>query len=87
MDYPLGPTGLWTGSFEALTRSEVRETVAEIEELGWSAVWIPETIGRESLTSATLLLQGGHPRGRPELPARRRDRTGVGQRRPPGTGG
>lgn len=56
MDYPLGPTGLWTGSFEALTRSEVRETVAEIEELGWSAVWIPETIGRESLTAATLLL-------------------------------
>ena len=54
--YPLGDVGLWTGAFESLARDEVRDTVAEIEELGWPCVWIPETIGRESLTAATLLL-------------------------------
>lgn len=55
-EYPLGPIGLWTGSFETLPYPALRDAVAEIEELGWPSVWIPETVGREIFTHSTLLL-------------------------------
>lgn len=54
--YPLGPVGLWTGAFETLPYTQLRDAAAEVEELGWPSVWIPETLGREVFTAATLLL-------------------------------
>jgi len=44
----LGATGLWTIQLEGLPSGALRETVQEIEALGWPALWIPETFGREA---------------------------------------
>src|SRR5256885_16521456 len=52
----LGATGLWTIQLEGLPSSALRETVQEIEALGWPALWIPETFGREALSASALLL-------------------------------
>jgi probable F420-dependent oxidoreductase len=52
----LTPTGIWTGAFEPQPASKVREAVAELEELGYGAIWYSEASGRESLTQAALLL-------------------------------
>jgi probable F420-dependent oxidoreductase len=41
---------------EARPFPEVAERVAEIEALGWSTLWITETVGREAFTFAALLL-------------------------------
>jgi len=48
--------GIWTGNFEPQPASKVKEAVAEIEQLGYGAVWFSEGLGRESLTQAGLLL-------------------------------
>ncbi|QFU93435.1 TIGR03620 family F420-dependent LLM class oxidoreductase [Amycolatopsis sp. YIM 10] len=52
----LGRFGVWTFDFEHLTASEMRESVQELEELGWPAFWVPELLGREALTHAGFLL-------------------------------
>ena len=52
----LGATGLWTIQLEGLPSGALRETVQEIEALGWPALWIPETFGREALSASALLL-------------------------------
>lgn len=38
--------------------SKSQEAVAELESLGFGALWIPEAIGREPFASAALLLSG-----------------------------
>src|SRR5271166_6610432 len=48
--------GIWTGNFEPQPASKVKEAVAELDQLGYGAVWFSEGIGRESLTQAGLLL-------------------------------
>ena len=48
--------GIWSGAFEQQPASKVREVVAELEQLGYGAVWYSEGFGRESLTQAGLLL-------------------------------
>jgi alkanesulfonate monooxygenase SsuD/methylene tetrahydromethanopterin reductase-like flavin-dependent oxidoreductase (luciferase family) len=48
--------GIWTGNFEPQPASKVKEAVAELEQLGYGAVWFGEALGRESLTQAGLLL-------------------------------
>ena len=52
----LGRFGVWTFDFEGLSASRARETVQELEELGWQSFWFPELFGREALTHAGLLL-------------------------------
>ncbi|MFG1694310.1 TIGR03620 family F420-dependent LLM class oxidoreductase [Nonomuraea sp. NPDC049309] len=52
----LGPFGIYTFDFEHLPAAQVRESVQELEELGWPAVWVPELLGREALTHAAFLL-------------------------------
>jgi len=54
----LGPVGIWTRQFEDHPASGVREAAAELEELGYGAIWFGEAAGREALTSAGLLLAG-----------------------------
>jgi probable F420-dependent oxidoreductase len=54
-NYPLGRIGLWTGGLEGLPREQL-VVVAEIDEHGWTALWIPETLGREAFTHASLIL-------------------------------
>jgi probable F420-dependent oxidoreductase len=52
----LGPFGLWTFALDRRPWSEAREAAAEIEEMGWSAIWVPEATNRNGLVNATLLL-------------------------------
>ncbi|MEV5719058.1 TIGR03620 family F420-dependent LLM class oxidoreductase [Amycolatopsis mediterranei] len=52
----LGRYGIWTFDFEDQPAGLIRDSVRELEELGWPAVWIPESEGREALTHAGFLL-------------------------------
>ena len=54
----LGPVGLWTGALDRMASSQAVEWVAEAEELGYGAMWIPETVGRDPFVTAALLLGG-----------------------------
>ncbi len=54
----LGRVGLWAYQLDLVPSSQAQEIAAEIEELGYGALWIPEMIGRESFVSSTLLLAG-----------------------------
>lgn len=52
----IGRVGLWTSLLDAHPTSEARETVAEIETMGWPCLWRPETNGRDALVSCAQLL-------------------------------
>ncbi|NUW39079.1 TIGR03620 family F420-dependent LLM class oxidoreductase [Nonomuraea rhodomycinica] len=54
----LGRVGIWAGDFDALRAAEVRRAAAAIEDLGYGALWIPETTGREAVAQAAILLAG-----------------------------
>jgi probable F420-dependent oxidoreductase len=56
----LKAVGLWTGQLDYQPASRVKEAVAELEELGYGAVWIGESVGREALSNSGLLLSGTH---------------------------
>jgi probable F420-dependent oxidoreductase len=58
MPFTLGPVGVWTFQFENQPAAKVQETAAELEEMGYSAIWFGEAAGREALTHAGLLLAG-----------------------------
>jgi probable F420-dependent oxidoreductase len=53
----LGPVGLWATTFDPLPPAQVAETVAEIDELGFGALWFGEAYGREAFTQAMMMLQ------------------------------
>lgn len=52
----LGRFGVWTFDFEDQPAALMRDSIQELEELGWRAFWIPERDGREALTHAGFLL-------------------------------
>ncbi|KAB2376499.1 TIGR03620 family F420-dependent LLM class oxidoreductase [Actinomadura montaniterrae] len=52
----LGRFGIWTFDFEDRPAAAIRDSVQELEELGWPAIWIPERDGREAMTHAGFLL-------------------------------
>ena len=52
----LGATGIWTSQLDNFPAAQVQEAVAELEQLGFGALWFGEAMGREALTSAGLLL-------------------------------
>jgi probable F420-dependent oxidoreductase len=52
----LGRVGLWTFQLDLQPASRAREVAAELEELGWPTLWLPEAVGREALTNSALLL-------------------------------
>jgi probable F420-dependent oxidoreductase len=54
----LGAFGVWTFQLDVLPAARAQETVAELEELGYGAVWYGEAVGREALTKAGLFLAG-----------------------------
>ena len=53
----IGRVGIWA-FLDLLPTMETQEVAAELEELGYGALWIPEAIGREAIASAGLLLAG-----------------------------
>ncbi|MDN3357694.1 TIGR03620 family F420-dependent LLM class oxidoreductase [Actinomadura sp. DC4] len=54
----LGRFGIWTFDFEDQPAALMRDSVQELEGLGWQAFWIPERDGREAMTHAGFLLAG-----------------------------
>ncbi|MGI9577981.1 MAG: LLM class F420-dependent oxidoreductase, partial [Microthrixaceae bacterium] len=53
----IGTYGIWTGALDMQPSSLAREAAAEVEELGFSTLWIPETVFREVFLEAALLLE------------------------------
>lgn len=51
-----GRVGIWTGVLDAVPSKEAQRIAGLIEELGFSTLWIPETVGRDPFVTATLLL-------------------------------
>lgn len=56
MTTPLGRFGLWTFALDRQPWSRARDAAAEIEAMGWSAIWVPEATNRNAFVNATLLL-------------------------------
>jgi probable F420-dependent oxidoreductase len=52
----LGRVGLWTFQLDLQPAAAAREAAAELEELGYPTLWIPEAVGREAVANAGLLL-------------------------------
>jgi probable F420-dependent oxidoreductase len=52
----LGEFGVYTFDFERQPVTQVRESIQELDELGWRAFWFPEVGGREAFSLAGLLL-------------------------------
>ncbi|MEZ5234261.1 MAG: LLM class F420-dependent oxidoreductase [Acidimicrobiales bacterium] len=52
----LGRIGLWQGVLDQQPTSRVRELAAELESMGWGALWLPESTGRDALVSSSVLL-------------------------------
>lgn len=51
----LGPLGVWTFP-DLLPAREAAEFAQQVEALGYSALWIPEAVGREPIASSAWLL-------------------------------
>lgn len=55
----LGRVGVWTFQLDLQPMAQARAAVAELEDLGYGTIWIPEAVGREPFANASLLLSGG----------------------------
>ena len=53
---PLGPIGLWTFALDRQPWARAKDVAAEIEAMGWHAIWVPEATNRNALVNATLIL-------------------------------
>lgn len=54
--FPIAPIGVWTGALDYVSTSRARELAAELESLGYGAIWIPEVAGRDVFVHLTSLL-------------------------------
>lgn len=54
----IGRIGIWTFALDWQPAAKAQEAAAEIEALGFTALWVPEALGRESFTNSGLLLAG-----------------------------
>lgn len=55
MSLDLGTVGLWTGALDSVPVARAQELAAEVEELGFGTLWIPEAMGRNAMAHAALL--------------------------------
>lgn len=56
MTVDIGRIGIWSGTFDAHPTSEVIAACREIESMGYSAVWLPEAVGRDPFVAAAICL-------------------------------
>lgn len=56
MTMDLGRVGIWTSQFDFAPADRLRDVVAELDELGYGAIWFGENIGRETVSQAGLIL-------------------------------
>ena len=52
----IGRVGVWAYQLDQVPVAKAQEHAVELEEMGYSALWIPEAVGREVFVSSTLLL-------------------------------
>jgi probable F420-dependent oxidoreductase len=52
----LGRVGIWTFQLDLQPTAAAGEAVAELAQLGYGAVWLPEAVGRDPFVHASLLL-------------------------------
>src|SRR5581483_4878523 len=52
----IGRIGIWTAAFEQQPWSAAAEAVAELDELGYGAIWYPEGRGRDTFAQAAMIL-------------------------------
>src|SRR3954469_8154264 len=50
----LGPVGVW-GHLDSLAADELRSFAKRVAELGYGALWVPETVGREPFVSLSAM--------------------------------
>ena len=56
MSIDLGPIGIWTASLESQPAAAAQDAAKEVEALGYSALWLNETTGRDPFVLSSLLL-------------------------------
>src|SRR4051812_40069571 len=52
----LGRMGLWTAQLDFQPMSRAQEVAVELEEMGYRALWVPESFMREPFVNSALLL-------------------------------
>jgi probable F420-dependent oxidoreductase len=52
----VGSVGIWTAQLDLQPASRAREVAAELDDLGYGALWLPEAVGREVISHAAVLL-------------------------------
>jgi probable F420-dependent oxidoreductase len=52
----LGRVGIWTHTFDGVSSRDAQAAAVRLESLGFTTLWIPETVGRDPFVTATLLL-------------------------------
>ncbi|HKA84831.1 MAG TPA: TIGR03620 family F420-dependent LLM class oxidoreductase [Acidimicrobiales bacterium] len=52
----VGRVGIWTAQLDLQPAARAREAAAELDELGFGALWVPEAVGREPMSHAAVLL-------------------------------
>ncbi|MBV9993765.1 MAG: TIGR03620 family F420-dependent LLM class oxidoreductase [Caulobacteraceae bacterium] len=52
----LGRVGIWTGEFRSAERAEVQKAAAELDGLGFGAIWVPGGVGGDILGDMDRLL-------------------------------
>jgi len=52
----VGSVGIWTGQLDLQPAARAREAAAELDDLGYGALWVPEAVGREAMSHAAVLL-------------------------------
>ncbi|WP_322777994.1 LLM class F420-dependent oxidoreductase [Frankia sp. Cas4] len=52
----IGRVGIWSIALDTQPLSAAQDAVAELDELGFGALWIPEATGKEIMSHAALLL-------------------------------
>ena len=52
----LGRIGIWTNTLDSQPALKAQEAARELEQLGYAAFWFPESVRREALSNAGLLL-------------------------------
>ena len=60
--HALGRVGVWTFALDGSTAGTEREAVAEIEAMGFPALWVPEGLGSKEVLSHLALLLGASER-------------------------
>jgi probable F420-dependent oxidoreductase len=53
----IGTWGIWTSLLDLHPTARVREVLAELDDMGWGAIWRPESTGRDALISSAQWLE------------------------------